>query len=86
MDETLQYFIFGMCLVCSASILICLHGKSDWRQSRQKADEEYWKFFMHMKEMDIDNDSAKASMSGIKTLDELIRVNKRLNAVLKSNP
>ena len=75
--------IFGICLVCSGTVLFLGYMNYRWKQSDMKAREEYMLFRKHMRALDIENETITATIKGIKSIKELKQANDRLKKCIK---
>jgi hypothetical protein len=82
-DETILYMTFSMCLICGAAVLLCGQTLYEWKHSEQKAHEEYWRFKSFMKKMEIEESSVKHIINDLKSIEELVHANKRLEKLTK---
>lgn len=83
MDLTTSEIVFGICFICSGTVLIVLMGKNDWRKSQQRMREQTIIFYQYMHDLGVSDALAKEVFGNICSLDELVSKNNRLKKSLK---
>ena len=78
MDETIDFAIFGGCMVLLGTLLVLIHTKHQWKHSEQRAHEEYWRFRGYMKKLEIDKESVKEVVGKFASIDDIANANNRL--------
>lgn len=75
----MNFVIFGMCFaVCGAAIL-GQHMWYEWTHSKQKAQEEFLKFWNHLEDKGIDPNAIIETTRMMKHISDYKNANKRLS-------
>jgi SOS response regulatory protein OraA/RecX len=79
----MNYLIFGICLISCGSVLFALHMKHEWNHSKQKAQEEFLKFWYHLEELGIDPKTILEVTEQMKSIEDYTHANRRLTNLKK---
>lgn len=78
MNDSLTYAIFGCSFLClgTASVICAYHYY--WRSSRQKAQQEYVRFWSHLESMGFDYKVIMEVAGQMKNIKDFENANRRL--------
>ena len=78
MDDVLKYTLFATCVFACGGMIVYLKWREEWKNSQQKAAEEYWKFMYYMDKLHIDRVTAREALISIESLEKLCDINRKL--------